>query len=108
MRASEGDIDEERENVLRSSFKPERIEIPQTGQCRWYAIESLKSADISDSLVLELSAILENPYVQDQHGLFARFSYGGQRGAGWYWVALEQQQNIWRLVDVRLLDVYDN
>ena len=106
---SEGEIDLKREESYRSSFEPERIDVPPTGKCQWYEVESLKSSDISEALVLELSEILLNPYAQRaQQGLFARFSYGGGTGAGWYWVALEQRQSGWRLIEVVFLDVYDN
>lgn len=103
-------LDDRLDEDRRRDFLAERIDASSLGgKCRW----SLGGDQFSDyyetnHLLLELSGVVEDPYAEDRSfGAFARFSYGGRNGAGWYWIALIGQDSGWQVQEVVRLDISD-
>lgn len=103
-------LDDRLDEDKRRGFQAERIDASSLGgKCRW----SLGGGQYSDYygtdyLLLELSGIVEDPYAEDRSfGTFARFSYGGRDGAGWYWIALIDRDSGWQVEKVARLDISD-
>jgi hypothetical protein len=63
--------------------------VVSTGSCRWRAIEA-NARRSPDTMTLELSSPLANPFVRNGVGLFARVSLA-QESVTWYWVPLVPQ-----------------
>lgn len=56
------------------------------GSCSWQPVD-VRDAQSPDTLVVEISSPVMNPYDPREAGLFARASLGGAHPA-WYWIAL--------------------
>jgi hypothetical protein len=62
------------------------VAAPRDGSCRW----TRGTEPEPDELFLEVSSQFENPYVPGERGVLARRSFGGRRGASWFWVRLSR------------------
>ena len=95
------------DETYKLNFEPEPINVPTTENCGWQRTD-LFDGDVSKELLVELSGITENPY-SGHRGVFVRYSYGGRRGASWYWLIVKQnQRGEWRAGELLALEDYDN
>jgi hypothetical protein len=60
------------------------------GGCSWRRVEPSAVNQPTDTMTLELSAPLVNPFSHGAVGVLARMSLGGE-GATWYWVPIVQR-----------------
>ena len=65
------------------------IAIP-AGSCTWRGIDASDRPRAIDTMTLELSAPLVNPFARSSAGLLARMSLAGQ-GTTWYWLPVAQR-----------------
>ncbi|MGH9420737.1 MAG: hypothetical protein ACRD3J_12240, partial [Thermoanaerobaculia bacterium] len=68
------------------------ITIPQG--CSWRVIEPNTAPKYTDTMTLELSPPIANPYVRNSAGLFARLTLAGE-AATWYWLPLIPRGESW-------------
>lgn len=104
-------LDENRDQELRRSFRAQPVPVPQPGSaCRWSSSNQAAAEYFGTrTLILELSNPVEDPFadgLEPRVGLFARHSIGGQ-AAAWYWIALEPSGVGWRVAGVFELDIAD-
>lgn len=71
-------------------------EIPVTmpNDCAWRPIEPKSSARYPDTMTLEISPPITNPFSRNSTGLFARLTLGGEAST-WYWLPLIPRGEIW-------------
>jgi hypothetical protein len=74
----------------------EAVEIPIsiTRGCAWRPIEPQTGARYTDTMTLELSPPIANPFARNSAGLFARLVLGGEAST-WYWIPLVAHGDIW-------------
>ncbi len=65
------------------------VAIP-TGSCTWRGIDASARPNAFDTMTLEVSAPLANPFARSSTGLLARMSLAGQ-GTTWYWLPVAQR-----------------
>jgi hypothetical protein len=95
------------EAATRDSFVSLPIQVVQGAvSCRARSVRSF-TPSAQNSLCLELSSPLVNPFVPSETGLFARFSLGGAPGASWYWVRLKFVRQSWVFRELVQLDIDD-
>ncbi|MCG8462293.1 MAG: hypothetical protein MI919_38910 [Holophagales bacterium] len=109
---SEADQDELTDQHLRATFRESPIITPaRTGECQWNGVDPGHLASVPrDELLLEMSNIIEDPFVdasEPHFGIFVRLSLGGQLGASWYWVLLEKRAGAWKVLEVSRLPISD-
>ena len=68
------------------------ITIPQG--CAWRVIAPNTGAKYMDTMTLELSPTIVNPYSRNSAGLFARLTLAGE-SATWYWLPLIPRGESW-------------
>lgn len=61
-----------------------------SGGCAWRRLEVSSMKNAFDTMTLELSAPLLNPFARSSAGLLARLSLSGQ-GTTWYWLPVAQR-----------------
>jgi len=61
-----------------------------TSSCTWRGIDASARIRAYDTMTLELSAPLINPFARSSAGLLARMSLAGQ-GTTWYWLPVAQR-----------------
>lgn len=69
------------------------IQLP-SGTCEWTPIEVREMPRHEDEMIVELSSPLPNPYENDEAGIFARVSLGGENPS-FYWIPLTAQGDTW-------------
>lgn len=62
--------------------------------CAWQPIDVFEIDRNSDTMVVELSAPVLNPFRAGEAGVFARASLAGQHQS-WYWIPLSQRGERW-------------
>lgn len=74
----------------------EAVEIPITitSGCAWHPIEPQTGARYTDTMTLELSPPIANPFARNSAGLFARLALGGEAPT-WYWMPLTPRGTTW-------------
>ncbi|HEX3068617.1 MAG TPA: hypothetical protein VHX14_08570 [Thermoanaerobaculia bacterium] len=74
----------------------EAVEIPLTitHGCAWRPIEPQTGARYPDTMTLELSPPITNPFARNSAGLFARMALGGEAPT-WYWMPLVPHGDTW-------------
>lgn len=77
------------------------IEVGTTGTCSWHVID-VREKQLSDDMVVELSAPLPNPYTKREAGLFARVKLGEDHQS-WYWISLVPVGGHWPVRFVSVL-----
>jgi hypothetical protein len=68
------------------------IAIPTT--CAWHAIAPNTAARYNDTMTLELSPPIANPFSRNAAGLFARIALAGESPT-WYWLPLIPRGETW-------------
>lgn len=88
-----GKIDPTRAAVLAAD---EAVEIPITitRGCAWRPIEPGTGARYHDTMTLELSPPIANPFARNSAGIFARMALGGEAPT-WYWMPLIPRGDTW-------------
>jgi hypothetical protein len=94
----------EDEDRARSAFKAQEIASVADAACAFATLP--KPARYIDTLVIEMSGPLVNPY-DASLGTFVRTSAGGRPGATWLWVRLERRGTNWKVAQVIPLPVND-
>jgi hypothetical protein len=79
-----------------SAAAAEAVEMPITitHGCAWRPIEPQSGARYTDTMTLELSPPIANPYTRNSAGLFARMALGGEAPT-WYWMPLIPRGDTW-------------
>jgi hypothetical protein len=74
----------------------EAVEMPITitRGCAWRPIEPQTGARYTDTMTLELSPPIANPFARNSAGLFARMALGGEAPT-WYWMPLVPRGDTW-------------
>ncbi|MEA2164597.1 MAG: hypothetical protein QOK37_2724 [Thermoanaerobaculia bacterium] len=74
----------------------EAVEIPLTitHGCAWRPIEPGSGARYHDTMTLELSPPIANPFARNSAGIFARMALGGEAPT-WYWMPLIPRGDTW-------------
>lgn len=112
MTPAEAEGDDQRDALLRARFVPRPVPLPErTGACHWSSPTGSDDEALgSDQLLLELSNIVEDPFLGDRersYGIFARLALGFQSGGSWYWIALERSGSTWNVSKVSGLQISD-
>jgi hypothetical protein len=68
------------------------ITIPQT--CAWRGIAGNTATRYADTMTLELSPPIVNPFSRNAAGLFARIALAGEAPT-WYWLPLVPRGEMW-------------
>jgi hypothetical protein len=71
------------------------------GSCSWQPVD-VRDSRGADSMVVEISSPLLNPYTRNEAGVFARASLGSEHPA-WYWVAMAPTADGWTVQRVLVL-----
>ena len=71
------------------------------GSCAWHPVDVRESRS-ADSMVVEISSPLINPYTPNEAGVFARASLATEHPA-WYWVAMSPAEDGWAVRRVLVL-----
>jgi hypothetical protein len=71
-------------------------EIPVTmpNDCAWRPIEPKSGARFTDTMTLEISPPIANPFSRNSTGIFARLTLGGEAST-WYWLPLIPRGEMW-------------
>jgi hypothetical protein len=82
----------------------EAVEIPLTitRGCAWRPIEPQTGARYTDTMTLEISPPIANPFARNSAGLFARMALGGEAPT-WYWMPLVPHGDTWTAGRVTML-----
>lgn len=76
---------------------PAEAQIPIAARgsaCNWQLIDGADREKYFDTMVVELSAPVANPFSRTDAGLFARVSLGGAHPS-WYWIPLSPRGGGW-------------
>ena len=76
------------------------ITIPQT--CAWRGIAPNTATRYTDTMTLEISPPIVNPFVRNAAGLFARIALAGEAPT-WYWLPLVPRGETWTAGRLTLL-----
>jgi hypothetical protein len=74
----------------------EAVEIPISipPGCAWRPVEPQSGAHYTDTMTLELSPPIVNPFARNEAGLFARLALAGEAPT-WYWMPLIPRGGAW-------------
>jgi hypothetical protein len=72
----------------------EEIPIAIPPGCAWRPIEPQSGARYTDTMTLELSPPIVNPFARNEAGLFARLALAGEAPT-WYWMPLVPRGEAW-------------
>jgi hypothetical protein len=78
------------------------VQVASGGSCRWTPIDVRDLGRYRDTMVVELSAPLPNPYRPGEAGMFVRASLA-QENASWYWLQLLPRGEAWSVGNVSVL-----
>lgn len=69
------------------------------GNCAWTPVDKVDPVRHGDTMVVELSSPLNNPFEWRNVGLFARVSLGGQHPS-WYWISIMPYGDGWAVARI--------
>jgi hypothetical protein len=96
-----GPIDSSRASAAAAATSAEiPIAIPAT--CAWRGIAPNTGSRYSDTMTLELSPPIVNPFSRNAAGLFARMGLAGE-APSWYWLPLVSRGDTWTAGRLTLL-----
>jgi len=87
-----GTLDSSRAAAASASVSEIPITIPTT--CAWRGIAPNTATRYTDTLTLELSPPIANPFSRNAAGLFARIALAGESPT-WYWLPLIPRGETW-------------
>jgi hypothetical protein len=69
------------------------------GSCAWQAVDAVDPLRHGDTMIVELSSPLQNPFEWRNVGIFARVSLGGSH-ASWYWISIAPYGGGWAVAQI--------